>query len=139
MPGVVTGGKPSDANLEEAKALGYRTVISLLPDAEGSPAAKHAEALGLRFVSIPVAGADDLTEDNARRLGDVMAEPDAKPLILHCGSGNRASALLALEAFYVEGRSASEALQIGVDAGLTKLRPEIEQRLQSAEQAAQSP
>lgn len=132
LPGIVTGGAPSDAQLRQAKELGYRTVISLLPEAQSSAEATVAAQLGLRFVSIPIAGADDLTEANARRLGDALRAPDAKPLILHCASGNRAGALLALEAFYVEGKAPAEALALGEEAGLTKLRGAVEERLASA-------
>ena len=40
--------------------------------------------------------------------------------------------LLALEAFYVEGLAASDALALGVKAGLSKLRPVVEERLAAA-------
>lgn len=131
-PGIVTGGVPSQANLEEAKRLGYRTVVSLLPEAESREEATAAAALGLDFVSIPVAGEADVTEDNARKLGEVLALPSKRPLILHCSSGNRAGALLALHAFYVDGKSPEQALALGDAAGLTKLRPAVEAKLREA-------
>jgi uncharacterized protein (TIGR01244 family) len=129
MPGVVTGGEPSEANLEEAKRLGYQTVVSLLPEDESQTEAARATAVGLSFVSIPIRGADDLTEDAARRLGDVLSAPDSRPLILHCASGNRAGALLALHAFYVEGATKEDALALGEAAGLTSLRDAVQARL----------
>ncbi len=46
--------------------------------------------LGLHFVSIPVRGADDLTEANARKLGEALNAAGSKPLLLHCGSAYRA-------------------------------------------------
>lgn len=61
------------------------------------------------------------------------AAPQAKPLILHCGSGNRAGALLALKAFQIDGMSRDEALELGVKAGLASLRPVVETMLGSAE------
>lgn len=131
-PGIVTGGIPSAANLQEAKQAGYRTIVSLLPQAESGDEATAVAELGLDFVSIPVAGPDDLTEDNARKLGDVLASPSARPLILHCASGNRAGALFALHAFYVEGKSAEQALAVGEAAGLTKLRDQVQAKLAAA-------
>lgn len=129
LPGVVTGGAPSAEQLRAAQALGYQTVISLLPSQERDEGAPEAvEQLGMRFVSIPIAGADDLTEENARELGRVLRSAE-RPLILHCASGNRSGALLALAAFYVEGVSAESALELGLRAGLTSLRPAVEARL----------
>jgi protein tyrosine phosphatase (PTP) superfamily phosphohydrolase (DUF442 family) len=131
-PGIVTGGIPSEANLQAAKEAGYRTVVSLLPEAESRAEAATVAALGLDFVAIPITGEDDLTEDNARKLGDVLSSPSSKPLILHCASGNRAGALLALHAFYVEGKSAEQALALGEAAGLTKLRDAVQAKLAAA-------
>ena len=135
LPGIVTGGVPSEANLQEAKRLGYHTVISLLPEDESQTEAASVTTLGLHFVSIPIRGAEDLTEENARRLGDVLSAPESRPLILHCASGNRSGALLALHAFYVQGASVEQALALGEAAGLTKLRDAIEAQLRAASTA----
>lgn len=130
MPGVLTGGVPTEEDLKAAKSLGVTTVVSLLPDADAERT--QVEALGMTFVSIPVASPADLTEDNARQLGEAMSSHD-KPMIVHCASGNRVGALMALEAFYVEGMSRDEALKRGEDAGLTSLRGDVETRLDATE------
>lgn len=129
LPGVVTGGPPSAAQLRSAQALGYRTVISLLPPEEADEgAAQEVEQLGLRFVSIPIAGAEDLDEARALELQRVLRSAE-RPLILHCASGNRSGALLALAAFHGEGVSAESALELGLTAGLSSLRPTVEASL----------
>jgi protein tyrosine phosphatase (PTP) superfamily phosphohydrolase (DUF442 family) len=132
LPGVVTGGQPSEDNLREAKTLGYKTVISLLPESESAAEAKVAQELGLRFVSLPISGAADLTPQNAQKLAEAMDAEGAKPLILHCAGGNRAGALLALKAFYVDHLSAEQALALGQRAGLRSLQPAVEERLRAA-------
>lgn len=131
LPGVLSGGQPTPEQLAEAAARGYRSVISLRPEGEPGSEGERAEVerLGMRFVSIPVAGAADLTEQNARALGQALSAEGAVPAILHCGTGNRAGALLALEAYYVEGKSAEEALDLGKRAGLTKLEPTVREKL----------
>lgn len=126
-PYLLTGGMPSEANLASAGQAGFATVVSLLPETE--PEQSTVEGLGMTFVSIPVAAPDDLTEDNARKLGAVLQAPDNRPILLHCGSGNRAGALLALEAHFVEGLSPEEALTLGKAAGLTSLEPVVRERL----------
>ena len=55
-----------------------------------------------------------------------MASAGAEPLILHCASGNRAGALLALKAFFVDHAAPDAAIQLGESAGLASLRPAVE-------------
>ena len=128
FPDVITGGQPSTEQLEAAAARGYRTIIDLRPAAEGGRSAEEAVRLGLRYVAIPVAGEDGLTDDNARALATALGEAE-RPAIVHCASGNRVGALFALVAYRVEGRSAGEALEIGRAAGLTRLEPAVRERL----------
>jgi protein tyrosine phosphatase (PTP) superfamily phosphohydrolase (DUF442 family) len=134
IAGVTTGGKPSEAQLRQAKELGYRTVISLLPEAEMQGEAEEVRALGMRFVSIPIANAGALTEENAQRLAAAMDAPASKPLLLHCASGNRAGALLALKVFYMDAATRADALELGTRAGMTSLRPDVEAKMLAHEQ-----
>lgn len=133
IAGVTTGGRPSDAQLQQAKAFGYHTVISLLPDTDAPGEAEAVRALGMKFVSIPIPDADALTEDNARRLAAALDVPDAKPVLLHCASGNRAGALLALKAFYVDSATVDAALDLGIRAGMTSLHPQVEAKMQEVQ------
>ena len=55
--------------------------------------------LGLRYFNIPVSGAIDLTEDKARALGEVINNRDNHPVLMHCMSGNRVGALVAMKTF----------------------------------------
>lgn len=45
---------------------------------------------------------------------------EAGPIIVHCSAGNRAAALVALEAYFGDKKSADEALAIGKQAGLVR-------------------
>jgi len=137
LPGVITGGVPTDEQLQSARSLGYETVISLLSAAEVGDEEARVSKLGMRFEAIPIGGPADLTEPNAARLGRLLADPAQRPLILHCGSGNRVGALLALEAFYVEHVPAQQALELGLRAGLTSLRAVVEQKLGLSKPGAQ--
>ena len=121
--GLVTGGHPSPAALEAAAADGVTTVISLQTTDEAGVAeeAAQAEALGLAYVNIPVAGAEGVTEENARALDEALTGLDPAQTIVHCASGNRAGAMLALRAFHVEGLPRTEALALGRSAGLSGL------------------
>ncbi|MGB7398306.1 MAG: protein tyrosine phosphatase family protein [Candidatus Macondimonas sp.] len=130
-PGLLTGGQPTEADLQAAAAAGYKTVINLRPGSEmaGIDESGQVESLGMHFISIPIGGAADLTEENARRLDRAMAPSESMPVIIHCASGNRVGALLALRANLIQGKSASEALAFGKAAGLTTLEDAVKQRL----------
>lgn len=130
LPGVATGGEPSQAQLEAIAAHGFRTVVSLRTDAEGSEIeAPVVEGLGMRYAAIPVAGADGLTRAAAEALDRILDDPEAGPVAIFCGSGNRVGALLALRAAWLEGATPEEALRLGTDAGLTGLEPAVRSEL----------
>jgi len=95
------------------------------------PGERESPDAGLRYVEIPVDHAAGLTEENARRLDELLRDPAARPMIVHCASGNRVGALLALRARLVEGASVDEALELGRKAGLTRLEPVVRERLET--------
>ena len=123
------GGQPSAGDLEAAAAAGVRTVISLRTEGEaGSEGERETtERVGLRFVSIPIAGPGDLTEANARALDEAL--DGSGPAILHCASGNRVGALLGLRAYLVEGATGDEAMSLAAEAGMTRLGPALRAKL----------
>jgi len=128
-PGVITGGPPSEADLEAAAAAGFTLVISLRTHTEGGlPEERETvERLGMRFAHVPIDGPDDLTVENARRVDSLLAAADG-PAIVHCGSGNRAGAIMALRAF-LRGDSIDAAIEHGVSAGLRGLEDATRARL----------
>lgn len=132
---VLTGGQPSPAQLGAAQGAGYRTIINLRPadELKDWDEADRARALGLNYVSIPIAGAGDLTEAKARALADALDDIEGYPVMVHCGSGNRVGALFALKAAWIDGEDIDTALEIGRRAGLTSLEPVVRERLQRAE------
>lgn len=132
-PELLTGGQPSPEQLEAIAAAGYRTIVDLRPEGEpGAPAdeAARAAALGLAYVRIPVAGAGELTEEKVRALDLALdAAEDAGPVVVHCATGNRVGALLALRAALLDGVPPDAALEMGLGAGLTKLEPVVREML----------
>lgn len=130
--GILTGGQPTPAQLEEAKSLGYKTVINLRPPQEEKEFDEAAaiKELGLRYVSIPVAGAADIRPGKAQELVAALADPSHYPVLIHCKSGNRVGALFALDAGISGNASVDEAIEIGRKAGLTQLEETVRERLQ---------
>jgi uncharacterized protein (TIGR01244 family) len=129
--GLLVGGQPSPDQLKAIQEAGYQTVITLRTDSEKGDEGEQAavERMGMNFVSIPVAGAEGLTEENARALGKALGERDALPAVVHCKSGQRVSALLGLKAFVVDRVSAAAAIDLAKSLGLTKLEAALRERI----------
>lgn len=128
--GLCTGGRPRPEHFAQAKAKGVRTVINLCPPGEACDYDEAAvvSGLGLHYVNIPVAGPADITVDKAKALAQAMAEySPGHPVLLHCASGNRVGALMAMKARFVDGKSPAEALAEGRAAGLKMLEPLVTQ------------
>ena len=137
-PSVLTGasmvstGQPDEAVLQSAKDAGFVAVIDMRGPAEnrGLDAPAAVEALGMQYVSLPVTGPDDVSFDNAARLDSILAGLEG-PVLMHCASGNRVGALMALRARQ-NGATAEEAMAVGKAAGLTRLAPVVARKLEES-------
>lgn len=129
--GLLVGGQPSPDQLKRIEEAGYRTVITLRAESEPGDEGEQAavERLGMKFVSIPVPGPAGLTEANAHSLARALGQQDALPAVVHCKSGQRASALLGLKAFVVDRVSAAAAIDLAKSLGLTKLEAALRERI----------
>lgn len=130
LRGLLTGGQPSAEHFKTAAEAGYATVINLRAGDEPGTRDERpeVEALGMAYVSIPVSGADGISVANATALAGALGASSG-PVLLHCGTGNRAGALLAMKAFHIDGVPADAALELGKRAGLTTLEPVVKERL----------
>lgn len=130
-PGLYSAGQPSIEGLRSLARSGVRTIISLREPAEPAPfdEPRAAADLGLRYVSIPVGNVEHLMPaagmfaralDEARRHGDTL---------IHCASGNRVGALVALDRGLFRGATSDEALAVGRRAGLAGLEQAVTELL----------
>lgn len=131
--GVISAGQPSVAQLRAVALAGVKTIVNLCALNEcGWNEAEVVENLGMCYVAIPVPDASGVTAENARRLHEVLDDAGNRPVIVHCGSGNRVGALFALRAFHAQGRDAESAIEQGRLAGLTRLEPFVREQLSKA-------
>jgi len=127
---LVTGGQPDPAQLEALiERHSLRAVVNLrVPGEPGTEGERErVESAGATYVSIPIAGAEDLTEANARLLADAIA-PEGTELV-HCASGNRVGALFGMKTFVVDGGTRTEAIQAAEDHGISRLRDALAEAL----------
>jgi len=117
--GIVTAGQPTAEQIEAAQAQGVQTVINLRPQGEMQEFDEAAlvQKTGMNYVHIPVAGPDDINDANARLLDEALV-PGALPALVHCGSANRAGALIAYRARFIQHKSDHESMGLGIAAGL---------------------
>ena len=113
-PGYISGGQPDQDQLASAVHAGLRRVINLRPTSEdaGYDEASLAAELGVEYHVVPVAGPHDLTPERVRRLDELLAQ-DGLPTLLHCASGARVAAMMALRAGWIQGAPRARALEIG--------------------------
>lgn len=129
--GIVAGGRPTSEHLRQAKAEGLESVIDLCAPCERNDfdEAVVARGLGLHYTAIPISGPADLNRDNAVRLAEALRRAAGKSVLVHCAGGNRAAALLALKAYFVDGLSQEKSVEIGRAAGLSYLEPQLRRAL----------
>ena len=129
LPGITTAGQPSADQLAAAAKSGVKTIIDLrgVNEDRGMDERAAVEKLGMSYVTLPIEGSSGVTYSNATALDKLLAGAQ-KPVLIHCSTGNRVGALLALRD--KQGGATNEsALALGVASGLVGLKPAVEQKL----------
>ncbi len=136
---VASAGQPTVAAISALGEAGYAAVIDLRGAGENRGYDEKAlvEKHGMSYVSLPLTSADDFSFQNATELDELIASFDG-PVLVHCGSGNRAGALLALRAAG-RGASAEEAIELGRSAGLGRSESLVRERLEEAAESGSRP
>lgn len=127
-------GQPSAETIAKLPSAGISVVIDLRPDSEtpGLDKKSAVQSADMTYHALPIASPADLTPENVARFDSLLKETGDQGVLMHCASGNRVGAMLALRARWIEGKSADEALAIGKAAGLTSLAAAVEEKLQQA-------
>jgi len=133
VDGLTSSGQPDADEFALFAEAGYVAVVDLRGEAEDRGLDEPAvlEAMGLQYVSLPLSSPDAISFESAARLDEILAGYDG-PVLLHCGSGNRVGALLALRESQ-NGASDEAALTYGRSAGMTGLEPVVRSRLAEKE------
>lgn len=136
---LYASGQPAPDDLAQLVAAGVQTVINLRAASEPAEydEAREVERLGLRYVTIPVAGALDLTSDTVARFSQELEQARIHGgVLLHCASGNRVGAMIALDAGLTRREPAEQALSLGRAAGLTSLEAVVARLLADTQRTA---
>jgi uncharacterized protein (TIGR01244 family) len=132
VDGITSAGQPDEAALQVFADSGYKVVIDMRGTDEDRGVENFegvVEGAGMSYVPFPIESQDEISFDNAKKLDALLQEADG-PVLIHCASGNRVGALLALRKS-LSGASDEEALAYGKDAGMTRLEPVVRKVLEA--------
>lgn len=138
--GRYSAGQPTVEQLQALPSNGIAVVIDLRADAETPDLDEAAmvRGLGLDYRNLPIGGAAGLTRDNVQALDRLIADAGDRPLLLHCASGNRVGAMMALRERWLRGATPEQALAVGRDWGMKSLEPDVDALLRTGPPGAQS-
>jgi uncharacterized protein (TIGR01244 family) len=108
---VATGGQPTPAQFIDLAREGYKTVINLRTPGEEFDAAaeqKAATSRGLAYISIPVDKENPKPEEVDQFLA-ALSHPNAFPVFIHCGTGNRVAAFWMIRRVLVDKWTVADA------------------------------
>jgi protein tyrosine phosphatase (PTP) superfamily phosphohydrolase (DUF442 family) len=110
-PQLLRGSQPSASDLVALKAAGIKTIIDLRnEEVIVKEEAQQAQALGLRFVSIPLDVFNPPGEDAIKQFMAIVDRPSAQPVYVHCLHGqDRTGTMIAIYRIERQGWSADEA------------------------------
>jgi protein tyrosine phosphatase (PTP) superfamily phosphohydrolase (DUF442 family) len=119
VPGWVTGGQPSAAQVIALHGAGCEVVVDNRDPMEPRPFDEPAavRAAGMEYVNMPIVhGA--VTLDTMRRMHDAVKNLAGRKALLHCSSGNRTAAAL-IPYFIIDQRMEEEAaVEVAMKMGL---------------------
>lgn len=126
---IVCGALDNDKVIALAKA-GVELVINLQADEELKfDEAAAVEQAGMYYQQLPIRGAVDLKQLKILAFDNILRQYHGKKVVMHCGTGNRAGAAMALRAGWLRGRKMETAMERGHSHGLTSLEQEVHNRL----------
>jgi uncharacterized protein (TIGR01244 family) len=106
----------------ELKRRGYASVLNLRsadePGANVEQEGDAVRAAGMRYIHIPTTRASTVTQPVIDQFLAAVKDPANRPMVFHCGAGNRAAALWAVKRVAADGwaveRAVTEAEALGM-------------------------
>lgn len=129
---IITGGQPSRDDVYALKKQGLDVIINMRTKREYDQGIIKRASLNnrIKHIDFPVPGLGGLTKDMAAQLHRLLEKNKGKKILLHCASANRAGSLLAMRAYFFEGKSIKEAMTVGTSAGMKGYRVAVKNILE---------
>ncbi|MEK6735128.1 MAG: protein tyrosine phosphatase family protein [Pseudomonadota bacterium] len=126
-PQIAISGLIRNEGVQALAAHNFKTIIDMRTAAEGTDDEKSlVEAANMRYINIPVSNDTGISTEQLAAFTKAI-ESAEKPVLLHCGSGNRAGAMWASYRIS-KGIEPEKALEEGRKAGM---RPQMEEKVRA--------
>ena len=114
---IYRGAQPTEEALQLLKGFGIQTIISFRHEADViEKEQKQAEALGLRFISLPWRIQFHPDQPVMRQFLDELKNKENEPFFFHCRRGSeRTGVAEAIFQYYVKKKSKDEAWKLAMD------------------------
>ncbi|WP_352258166.1 sulfur transferase domain-containing protein [Psychrobacter sp. TB55-MNA-CIBAN-0194] len=127
---TIVCGALDDEKVVALAQAGVELVINLQADDElNFDESSAVEQSGMHYEHLPIGGAADLKQLKILAFDNILRQNHGKKIVVHCGTGNRVGAAIALRAGWLRGRKMDTAMERGRSHGLTKLAEEVHNRL----------
>jgi protein tyrosine phosphatase (PTP) superfamily phosphohydrolase (DUF442 family) len=119
VPGWVTGGQPTEAQLRAFKQAGGEVVLDnrdpMEPRAYDEP--QTVRAAGMEYVNIPIVhGA--VTVETMAQMHEAVKRVEGRKVLMHCSSGNRTAGGLIPYLIIDQGLGEEDAVDLAMKSGL---------------------
>ena len=117
---IARGGQPSGEGFRNLAAEGFRTIVDLREkDERAKDEKKLVEALGMKYVNIPMKGMKTPDDKQVARALRVLNEDKASPVFIHCKRGaDRTGLVMAVYRIEHDNWSNADALREARDHGM---------------------
>lgn len=119
VPGLITGGQPSEQQLRDFAAAGGKVVLDIRDPMEVRPFDEPAlvRELGLAYINVPVSpGA--ASDEKLDRILAAVREHREEPMLFHCASANRVGGALLPWFILDQKMGTDEATEAAMRVGL---------------------
>ena len=87
------GAQPNEGDYKDLKALGVKTIIDLT-DSPKDYEKRNAEALGMRYVNIPMSDSSSPKEDQINAFLKLVNDPATGTMFIHCAGGRHRTGVM---------------------------------------------
>jgi uncharacterized protein (TIGR01244 family) len=107
------GGQPKKGGLKKLANLGIKTIINLRGESDETFAeGREAKSLGMEYLNVPMSTAGRPTDEQVRRVFEILEEKEKTPVFVHCRRGSdRTGAIIAIYRIKRDGWTAERAIE----------------------------
>jgi tyrosine-protein phosphatase SIW14 len=114
------GGQPKTGGLKKLAELGIKTIINLRGESDETLAeGREAKSMGMEYFNVPMSTAGRPTDEQVRRVIEIIEEKENAPVFVHCRRGSdRTGAIIAVYRIKQDGWTAERAIEEANSHGL---------------------